>query len=76
MKINKENQKTHFKRKANEIIVFDLYFNIVNRIQVSSKEGKSEIDINEENKIIILITSFMRKKRIFKITFIKNRNLI
>ena len=72
MKINKENTKSHFKRKSNEIIAFDLYFNIVNRIQISHKEGKSEIDINEENKIIILIPSCMRKKEYSKLRLFKN----
>ena len=68
MERNKEKKKTIFKRKANEIIVYDLYFNIVNRIQVSYKGGKPKIDIIDENKIILIMPPCMRKKRLIIIT--------
>ena len=51
------------KRKIDEYFVFDTYINQINRITISQKDGKSIINIEELNSIIVKLPAYMRKKK-------------
>ena len=51
------------KRKTDEYFVFDTYINQINRITISQKDGKSIINIEELNSIIVKLPAYMRKKK-------------
>ena len=60
----KENiERTYLKRKIGETIEFDVYLTKVSQIKIEMNEGKSKITSTNENKIILLLPSYIRKKR-------------
>ena len=65
MKDNKKENiaRRYLKRKKGETIQLDVYLTKVSQLKIEKYEGKSKMTSINENKIILLLPCYIRKKR-------------
>ena len=56
--------RKYLKRKKGETIQLDVSINKVNQIKIENSEGISKLTVINENSVILLFPSYIRKKRV------------